>query len=319
MLFLVHCINTVGEKHCHGDTETESQNYFCMPYNSSYKIANFFVYIFPKKQMPPKEKRRKYCQDDVIAAVGEIKNGATYRVTSEKYGIPVMTLSDKVKGKAPLVRAQPGPSSHLSEDQEHRLVKWLLHMAKIGYGVMRKDIPGVVKRVLDEAVTNGYIIPEGKTFVDNKPSVCWVYGFLRRHPRISPRTPENLGFQRAYITERGIRDWFERLDIFLREEHDLDANIFLSELNADRIFNLDESGFPLQGTNGKLKIITDKGARNVYKLAPDTKEQITVLACSAADGSYSKPLVIFPGLRTPKYNFHGVRAEDYDVGFTPNG
>jgi hypothetical protein len=43
-----------------------------------------------------------------------------------------------------------------------------------------------------------------------------------------------------------------------------------------------------------------------------------VLACSSAGGNYAKPLVIYPGLKTPKFNFHGVHEDDFDVGFTPN-
>jgi len=103
------------------------------------------------------------------------------------------------------------------------------------------------------------------------------------------------------------------------QEYDLKVEEFFREENAERIFNLDESGFPLQGTNGRLKIIAEKGTKSPFILNSDTKQQITVLACVSAGGTYSKPLVIYPGLNTPKYNFTGVNEEDYDVGFTPNG
>ena len=56
-----------------------------------------------------------------------------------------------------------------------------------------------------------------------------------------------LGFQRGYITEEGIRKWFKDLQTFLQLEHNLDANDLFSASNAERIFNADESGFPLQG------------------------------------------------------------------------
>ena len=275
--------------------------------------------LFLRTDMAPKRKRQQYTDDDLMAAIAEIKTGKSYRKTAHKYGIPVMTLSDKVKGKVPLPSSRPGPSTYLSSNQENRLNKWLLHMGKIGYGKTRKDIPDVVKKILDAAENEGYVIPENRKFVDNRPSKCWVYGFLNRHPRSSARTPENFGFQRANVTEESIRGWFERLEDFLKTEHNLDAKEFLSERNGDRIFNADESGFPLAGTNGKLKIITEKGARTVFKLAPDSKEQITVLACSSASGNFSKPLVIYPGLKCPRFNFHGVNADDFDVGFTQNG
>ena len=50
----------------------------------------------------------------------------------------------------------------------------------------------------------------------------------------------------------------------------------------------------------------------------DNKEHITVLACVSAKGAYSKPLVIFPGKRTPKFNFLGVDPDKYDIGYSPN-
>jgi transposase-like protein len=67
--------------------------------------------------MPPKRKRTKYTDEALISAIAEIKNGASYRQTSSKYGVPVMTLSDKIKEKTPLGRGRPGPTTILSADQ----------------------------------------------------------------------------------------------------------------------------------------------------------------------------------------------------------
>ena len=193
-------------------------------------------------------------------------------------------------------------------------------MAQIGYGVARKDIPNIVKKVLDEAERdNGYVLPTGEKFKDNKPSICWVYRFLSRHPEISARTPENFGFQRAYVDESVIRNWFSGFEKYIYDNFKLVASEFLTPENSERIFNLDESGFPLQGTAGKMKIITGRGTKCVYKLTSDTKQQITVLACASAGGTYTNPLVIYPGKQTPNYNFTGVNVDKYSVSFSPNG
>ena len=45
--------------------------------------------------------------------------------------------------------------------------------------------------------------------------------------------------------------WFSDFDKFLMAEHNIDAASFLCEDNAHRVFNADESGFPLAGSNGK--------------------------------------------------------------------
>ena len=212
-----------------------------------------------------------------------------------------------------------GPKTYLTKSQEDRLVQWLLTMAKIGYGVTRSDIPNIVKSLLDQAEKDGYVIPEDRKFQNNLPSKNWVARFLARHPSISVRAAENLGLHRAYVTEEGIRQWFENLKTFLKEEHSIDAENLFSCENAERIFNLDESGFALSGTNSRLRIIAERGSKNVYKLAPDSREQITVLACISSGGTFQKPLVLFPGVRTPKPNFTNVNPDDYDIGSSPNG
>lgn len=163
------------------------------------------------------------------------------------------------------------------------------------------------------------MIDEKHKFDGNLPSKTWVYRFLQRHPVLSGRVAENLGLQRAYITEKTMRNWYDNLKNYLHNEHNIVAEEFLSPENGNRIFNLDESGFPLQGTAAKLKIIAERGSKNIYKLSSDSKEQITVLVCADAAGEPSKPLVIYPGVRPPKFNFSGVDESSYDVSFTPNG
>ena len=212
-----------------------------------------------------------------------------------------------------------GRSHYLTQDQEKRTVAYMLTMSKIGYGISRHELPQVVKSVLDKAEADGMVSREERKFKDNLPTIGWVYSFLKRHPELSLRTPENLGFQRAHISEKGIRKWFLELKNFLSEEHNLNAEEFLAEGNGERIYNIDESGFPLQGTAGKCKVITMRGSKNVHKLTSDNKQQISVLACVSAAGTFSKPFVLFPGKRLPKFNLESVDENQYDLGYSPNG
>ena len=59
-----------------------------------------------------------------------------------------------------------------------RLFDWLLAISKIGYRLTRKEIPDVVKGLLDEAKKDGYIIADDKRFIDNKPSKNLVFMVL---------------------------------------------------------------------------------------------------------------------------------------------
>jgi len=202
--------------------------------------------------------------------------------------------------------------------QEERLVRFLLYRSAIGNGCSRNDVRYVVKEVLDKSEADGSTqVGTEKLFPDNLPSKTWVHRFMDRHNNISARTPETLGHMRKNVNEDQLREWFTNLENYLLEEHDINAVQFLKPENSHRIFNLDESGFPLGGKN-KMKIITEKGNKNVYTVTSENKEQITVLMCASANGSFCKPYVIFPGVR-PNYQLNQVDPKDYDLGKSPNG
>ena len=140
-------------------------------------------------------------------------------------------------------------------------------MSKIGYGLTKKELREVVKSVLDKADEDreaDNLPAEAKLFKDNMPSSCWVYRFQKRWPVLSSRVPEKLGHQRTYITRETI---LKDLKIFLQNEHGIDAETFFSSDNASRIFNLDESGFPLAGTSGKLQVFATRGTKKSSKLS----------------------------------------------------
>ena len=140
---------------------------------------------------------------------------------------------------------------------------------------------------------------------------------MQRHPTISARTAENLGYLRRNITQEKIRCWFKDLEDFLLTEYSIVAKDFLKPENSNRVYNFDESGFALGGKS-KLKVIAEKGSKSVYNTTTETKEQITVLACVSGAGVFQNPLVIFPGVR-PIFQFKGVDPSKYSVAVTPNG
>ena len=133
--------------------------------------------------------------------------------------------------------------------------------------------------------------------------------FFKRDSELARRIPENLGQQRRNISHAQIKQWFTDLENYLLEEHQINALDLLLPENSSRVFNLDEAAFRLAGTLGRLKIISLKDVKNVYRIAPDTKTQITVLGCVSGDGNYQKPLVIFLGVQ-PRYNLDRVNPSD---------
>ena len=79
------------------------------------------------------------------------------------------------------------------------------------------------------------------------------------------------------------------------------------------MFNLDETGFPLCGNN-TLKIITDRGSKNVYNVDSENRLQRWV---ALLQQEFLKTLVLLPGVR-PIFKFHNVDPKDFDMVHTPN-
>ncbi|XP_035826221.1 uncharacterized protein LOC118477852 [Aplysia californica] len=118
-----------------------------------------------------------------------------------------------------------------------------------------------------------------------------------------------LGEQRAQVTERKIRGWFDHTKKVL-----LDDGINVEEIPPENIFNFNETGFPF--FIGGCTIISDIQSKHPYQHGSDSKKQVTVLGCISASGKVLKPTIIFPGAR---WNWHPWEEFDVDYALTPNG
>lgn len=157
-------------------------------------------------------------------------------------------------------------------------------MSRIGYGRTRQELYLTVKKILDD---DGRKTP----FKDNKPGKDWYKGFVKLHPELAEKTPMQLGKERAVITPAKIENWFRELRAFLSDEVQ-DPDLIT---DPSRLYNADESGFPLCPKSGK--VLSMKGAKHVYNYTSSNKSQMTVLACVSPVGHYIKPLIVYPGER----------------------
>ena len=74
-------------------------------------------------------------------------------------------------------------------------------MAKIGFGRTRDELLDKVQTILMEDGRK-------KPFKDDKPGKDWYYAFLKRHPVISERAPQQLAKERAVTMQNG---WNNRI------------------------------------------------------------------------------------------------------------
>ena len=84
----------------------------------------------------PKREHHDWTENEAEEAVNACHRGMSIWKAAEFYGIPKSTISDKLNGKM-LMGWKKGPPVKLSLELEDRIEKWIIHMARIGYGQIR--------------------------------------------------------------------------------------------------------------------------------------------------------------------------------------
>lgn len=190
--------------------------------------------------------------------VEAVRKGEKTATAAKKFGVPRITLHDKISGKTP-VECSMGPKTYLSTEEEVILEKWVLEMAEKHIPVTRDELLDSVQRI---------IIEQDKTtpFTDNRLGKKWYNLFLNRHPILSERTAQNLTTARDAVTEEHIRRCFEEVESYLREN---DLKDVLEQPAI--IFNTDESAFFC-----RLRLVKflQKKETNISTNPPETKKII---------------------------------------------
>ena len=111
------------------------------------------------------------------------------RQAEATFGIPKSTIGDYTSGRLE-IGSTKGPPTVLTPYEEKQLADWAFEMATIGYGCTKDQImQTVVKLIKADNRPN--------PFTNDQPGYKWWTGFLKRHPHLSIRKPENLDMYRA--------------------------------------------------------------------------------------------------------------------------
>jgi len=132
------------------------------------------------------------------------------------------------------------------------------------------------------------------------------------HSDMTFRKPMSLWHERAAVTLEKIEAWFKCVHAFLENEFKDEHVSLLTD--PRRIFNADESGFPLAVKPGR--VLTPTSVKHVYSVVTNTKAQITVMASFNAFGEYPPLMIIFPGERIRDVGLSGFPDAIYST--TPN-
>ncbi|XP_071150152.1 uncharacterized protein [Mytilus edulis] len=205
------------------------------------------------------------------------------------------------------IAARSGPKPVLSTTEESRIVEWCIEMAKIGYPRTRYEWLHIVKKILDD---------DGRQtkFRDNLPGKDWYYSFKSRHPEISERTPNDLGEERAMVSSFKIKKWFEDFSKYMAEEVEGGMDILK---DPSRLYNADESGFPLCPKTSKVLTMRGKGFPSSRQHASHIMQPLDLCLFSSLKYNWRKSVRTYqmenPGETVTKAVFAKVFKSAWDI------
>jgi hypothetical protein len=187
---------------------------------------------------------------------------------AKKYGVPETTLRDRVSGRVDIDCCNMGKSPILSLDEENKLVKHLLEVAKIGYGYNRKEIVDIA---------SDYTVTLGKRTVNKPLTLNW--------PELRVVKPRSLEVSRTKSASDDIvQNYFNQL------EHIIDK--YELQNSPHLIFNVDEKGISTNHTPSRIVAGRDFYPQSITSGKSQTK---TVLGCGRASGVAIPPYFVSPG------------------------
>jgi hypothetical protein len=226
-------------------------------------------------------KRKQWSQQGMEAAVAYVKEEeGSLREAARLYDVPIETLRRRVIG-AVKVDCRPGPNTILTTAEESQLVKYIIDMSDMGYGLSREDVMVMGFKIAERA---GRQHP----FKDGTAGRGWYDGFIARH-NLKLYTAQPLSYARALCSSKEVvDDFFAKLGAVYGR-----LNLISKPMN---IFNVDETGIGIVHKVGK--VVAEVGRHKVHSLTSAEKGRThTVVTCVSASGNSLPPLMIYPRKR----------------------
>ncbi|CAH1985428.1 unnamed protein product [Acanthoscelides obtectus] len=250
-----------------------------------------------------KQKSATYSEETLQQALKDVRAGESKKSVAQKYGIPRATIQFRLKNK--LAGAKRGRRTYLTEEEEAKIVNWILENDRKGFPRRQIDLQLAVKSFLDNHERDN-------PFTNNFPGIHWYKLFTKRHPQLSERTAEGITSASSVVSENNIRGWFRDIEKYLKEK-----DLFSILADPSRVFNGDETCFQY---NPKLgKVIAPRGKKNVYEVDLfKAKENLTAMFTFSASGITTPPMIIYPNKRL-KSAVANVIPDEWAIGLSENG
>ena len=190
---------------------------------------------------------------------------------------------------------KPGPSTILTEEEEDQLASYLIQMSEMGFGLSCDTVMCLAYKIVDKAKRN-------HPFKDEKAGRAWFYGFHRRHPKLTIRSPQPLSYCRALCAN------VDTINNFFRKLGSLYGMLSLIS-KPTQVKHDFETGVSIVHKPGK--VIAELGHRNVYAITSAERGKThTIVSCVSASGYTLPPMTIYPHKKSV--------LENFKVGAIPN-
>lgn len=189
------------------------------------------LFIFRVRNYVKKRPSPKHTVEDVERAVNAVKGRYTYAQASEEYKVPISVIFQRIKGRKTAMNClNAGRFSALTKETENVIEKCLLARSQMGQPCDKNELKDLVCEFVH---LNNLKTP----FKDDRPGDDWYYSFIRQHPSLTFKKPEQLQKLRKDTRKPDI---IYNLYSKLKEVYTTN-NITL--FDDEFIFNCDESGF----------------------------------------------------------------------------
>jgi DDE superfamily endonuclease/Tc5 transposase DNA-binding domain len=194
------------------------------------------------------------------------------RATAAAFKVSRSTLQRRIDGTS-TPRTAHESQQLLSKTQEDLVVQWVLDCERVGYSITHAQL-GQFARLLASS-TGG------------PPSIGhnWTHRFIQRHPNLRTKIGKKIDHLRFDNTAPALlQDWFNRLQIVLRE----------NKIKPENIYNVDETGIALGVCHSSTIIGSTQTSVSLLKRA-ENREWVTIIETISATGRKLRPVVIFKG------------------------
>lgn len=172
-----------------------------------------------------------------------------------------------------------------SNELEDSLAEYILTCSRSGYGLTSLEIRQFAYQLAQAYALQ--TIPKS-WHVNLRAGEDWFVGYMSRHKNLSARKPEQCSVARAMaFNKTNIANYFEKLEDVINRNPNF--------ANGSRIYNLDETGTSTVGVIKKMKIIGEKGAKQIHQIKSAERGVLVTTCCIiGANGCVLPPVMVFP-------------------------